>query len=599
MEVKRTTSICNYISKYKSLSLIITIFSFVILTNLDNSYLWKDEAGTANVAYNTMLKGYPTVYDGKNLLSTSDGNNFNSKLLVSNHEWLQYYICAGAFALFGKTTFSARFPFALFAIASIIIIWLIAKRIFCSTRCADLAGILYAINVQFLLYARQSRYYSLVLFFTATSTLLMLMLFDILKNENTNFFRSKYHLYFLFILSVALLFMSNRLGGIVFAAAIVCYVLITHDKRLFFTIFLLGIGVLPWGIWYFINNMVFNAPGFGGNEIETHVFTKIIMILWKIQVYFFPIISMLVITVIFYLLNYILEKKEKVLFSGDKLFFVVLCISNVIVTAMPKWGIVNHYYLSILVAIPFILLPIIKFVWKSSKACSLIVVLTIIFSNVLSILPYGLLNSIPFENNQVNNLLSDNYSWTTNYGLFSSPDTDANFRITPLSDYKSKLRIESYLYNYLKEVRNGYYSSIQEICDYINARSINTDTILVVGMEYEPIIFYTNLRVVNNLSTEFKPWNDYFSVYPNQEKYDALTQVEDNKIDWIILKKDSPLSLFLNDPNYLVNNKALFEIYTSKTSDIILSTSADLDYHKFETVTDETKFTIWHRKRNK
>lgn len=106
MQVKNTYQLYDFILKYKILLLIIVVFSFFILKNLDNSYLWKDEAGTANVAYNTMIKGYPTVYDGKNLLSTSDGNNFNSKLLVSNHEWLQYYICAGSFALLGKTTFA-------------------------------------------------------------------------------------------------------------------------------------------------------------------------------------------------------------------------------------------------------------------------------------------------------------------------------------------------------------------------------------------------------------------------------------------------------------------------------------------------------------
>lgn len=374
------------------------------------------------------------------------------------------------------------------------------------------------------------------------------------------------------------------------------YVIINYRKRLFNIIYFLGIGIIPWGVWYFINNIVFNAPGFGGNEIETHVFTKIIMILWKLQVYFLPIISLIIITVIFYLINYILGKKEKALFSGEKMFFIFLIISNIIFTAIPKWGIANHYYLSVLVASPFILLPIIEFIWKNSKACSLFLVMIIIFSNALNILPYGLLNSIPSENNQVNNLLSDNYSWTTNYGLFSSPDTDADFRITPLAAYKSKMRVECYLYNYLKEVKTGYYSSIQEICDYINENSKNTDTVLVIGMEYEPIIFYTNLRVVNNLSIKFRPWKDYFTDYPNQKKYGDLTHVDDDKIDWIIVKKDSSPSLFLDDSDYLETNKSLFNIYTSNTSDIVLSTSADMDYHKFETITNGDKFTIWHRK---
>lgn len=596
MIVNRINQICNYILKCKIVIIILIIFSFTIFVNISNSYLWKDEAGTANVAYNTMKKGYPTVYDGKNLLSTSDGNNFNSKFLVSNHEWLQYYICAGSFALLGKTTFAARFPFAFLAVASIFIIWLIAKKIFYLSKYANIACILYATNVQFLLYARQSRYYSLVLFFTSTSALLMLYVLELLKNKSANSMRRRYITCFLFVLSVALLFFSNRLGAIVFIGATLVHSLFYLKKKSFSMIVLLSLGMIPWGIWYFINCIIFQAPGFGGNGIETHVFTKMIIILWKLQVYFFPVLSLVMIFVVLHLINYILGKEEKKLFSGEIMFFVFLVIGNIIFTAVPKWGIVNHYYLSVLVAAPFILIPIIRFTWENSKALSLCLLLTVIFSNALNILPYIMIESIPEEQNEVNNLLSDNHSWTTNYGIFASPDTDADFRVTSLATYKSELKIKCYLYDYFKEVKNGYYSPIEEIAEYINTRSEPTDTVLVVGMEYEPIIFYTNLRVVNNLSTKFKPWNDYFSNYPNQEKYGYLTKVEDEQIDWIILKKDSPLGLYLDDPKYLDNNKSKFEIYTSETSDILLSTSADLDYHKFDTITDKPKFTIWHRK---
>lgn len=585
------------INAYRSILIILTVFSCVILYNLDSTYLWKDEAATATVSYNTLQKGYPTVYDGKNLLSTSDGNNFNEKLLVSNHEWLQYYICAASFAVFGKTTFAARFPFALFAIASIFIIWIIAKELFSSIAQANLAGILYAANVQFLLFARQSLYYSLVLFFTASASLMLLKIIQLLKKGRSG---STKHWYFLlnalYSLCVLLLFFSSRLGGIVFAGAVVGYFLYHHDKKLIPIIIPSILGALPWGIWYVINNIVYKAPEFGGNEIESHVFTKIILIFWKLQVYFFPIIMLIAISLLLIFINFILGKKHEKLFSQQIMFFILLIFSNVIFTAVPKWGIVNHYYLSVLIALPFILISILHFVWKSSRALSLLLFLTIIFSNVLNILPYQLLGSIPTANNEVNNLLSDSYSNTTNYGLFASPDTDANFRITPLSAYQSQLQIRCYLLDYFKELKNGYYSPIQEIAEYINERAKPTDTILVVGMEYEPIAFYTKLRVVNNFSTKFRPWNDYFSSYPNQEKYGHLTHVDDNQIDWIILNDYKSLSLYLDDPKYLDNNKDLYDIYTSKTIQTDLSTSADLDYHKFYTMTDGPNFTIWHRK---
>lgn len=593
---ERMHSFFMYIKRELPILILMMPMSVIILYNIDETYLWKDEAGTANVSWNVLTYGFPKVYDGKNLLSTSDGNNFNEKLLVSNHEWLQYYICAASFWILGKSTFAARFPFSLFAIASIYIIWLLGKNVYKSNFLAIGACMIYALNVQFLLYARQARYYSLVLFYTALSIFLVLKICDIIKLKKVCSAKHKVLLYTMLFLAITLLFFSNRLGGAVFVGATTFYLLSTCDKRLFKIIILVIAGALPWGIWYIINNIIFQAPNFGSNGFEKHFFTKLLLIMWKLQVYFVPIITLLAAAVIFQICSVAGRKKETRIYGKKSLYFFMLIFCNVIFTAIPKWGIVNHYFVTVLVAAPFIVLPIFRLIFKNSKFMSGAFAIVILFTNILNILPYMLLDSVPIENNEVNNLLAEQYGWTTNIGVFASPDTDADFRITSLALYKSNIKAKCYLLDYINEIRNGYYSPIQEICDCINVDAKPTDTVLVIGMEYEPIVFYTNLKVVNNLSTRLKPWSDYFGQYPNQEKYGVLTHVDDDQIDWVILKKDYPIDLFLDDPDYLEKNKSFFDIYISKTSDIALSNSADLDYHKFETIVEEPGFTIWHRK---
>ena len=574
----------------------IVLISTVILYGLDGTYLWKDEAGTANVSYNVLTYGLPKVYDGKNLLSTSDGNNFNSEFLVSNHEWLQYYICAASFGIFGKNTFAARFPFALFAIASVYIIWLLSKRIYKTTFLSIMSCVIYACNVQFLLYARQARYYSLIMFFTSLSALLFLKNCDIDQMPTEHSIRKKLVLYSGLFLSSSLLFFSNRLAGAVLVGATICYSVVYHDKRVLKAGIPVLAGILPWGCLYLINNILLQAPNFGGNGIESHFFTKILLVIWKLQVYFCPILLLVLIAVVFQVISVARGNRERNIYNRETTYFIFIVFCNVVLTAIPKWGIVNHYFVPVLVAIPFIVVPIIKLIYKNSRLITAFFVILILLTNVLNILPYGLLGAVPEEKNEVNNLLSEQYAWTTNYGIFASPETNADFRTTSLNSYKDKIKVRCYLLEYFGEIKNGYYSSIQEICEHINKNSKPTDTVLVIGTEYEPIVFYTGLRVVNNLSTKLRPWNDYFDQYPNQEKYGYLTQVEDEEIDWVIVKKDISVSLFLEDPDYLNNNISRFDIYTSKTSDIPLSNSPDLDYHKFETVVNEPGFTILHRK---
>lgn len=569
---------------------IMSIMAVLIFCNIGNSLLWKDEAITANIGYNTLKYGYPKIWDGVNLISSTDGNSFNQLLVSSNYEWLQFYLCAISFAVFGKTTFAARLPFALFALFSVLVVWLIAEKMFDGIKKTICCTFFYGLNVQFLLYSFQSRYYSLVLFGTALCIYCVLHIEEkIIKMK-----KIKWRDYLFLTGATALIFHSNRVSGFAVATSIIVYLLYRYKRKALELIGAVSIGVLTWVVWFFVNSILLQAPSFGTESIETHIFTKILMIIWKIQVYFFPIISILILYFIIELFVY--KKSEKKVYNHRYILFMLIIVMNILYVAVPHWGIVNHYFVSILVVAPFVLTAFIVYCYSHSKYMAGFIALVLVFTNLLNVWPYYLIEKNAFvENNDVNNLLSENSTITTNYGLISSPNTDGNFRIQSLNEYLETVEIKSYIYEYISELINGTETYMDEVVKLLNENSQPDDTVLVLGFEYEPIVFYTNLRVVNNMTTKIKPWPDLFLEYPNQSKFEYLTLVEDEEIDWIVYKNDGSESVMFNDKDYLEKNKDKFQRIETNNSNVPLSNSPDLDYHKFSKFISNDKVIVYKR----
>lgn len=588
-------SIINKWKCYRGIIIILVISSVLILYNISNHRLWNDEASTAAIGYNTMKYGYPIVYDGKNLISSSDGNSFNDNLLATNYDWLPFYIIAVSFKLFGTSELTARVPFAVFGICSILIIWLLAYKIYCDYRKANALSVIYLLNVQFLLYCRQARNYTLAMFFIALSTLLLFQLLDMIKLKKSYKDKRMILYSFLFMVSVACIMHSSRLLGAVWIFALVTYLILLHNIKNFILIIPAGIGVSTWLIWYFFTHIYVFSPSFGTSSLETHYATKIIMILWKIQVYFIPILSLVLIYLLFLILQRIVSKKQSYMqWDHKNWFFVLLVVGNILATTIPKWSIVNHYYLAVLVAAPFLTYPILQYVWDNSKTICITLFIIMVTTNLLNIWPYYLIGEIPSENNEVNNLLSENYSKTTNMGIISSPDTDSNFRITSLNSYVQSLRVRSFLYEYLVELASDYYCYVDEIIDIFKQYNVKEDNVAVVGFEYTPYVFYTDVRIANNMNNKLTPWPDFFSDYPNRDKYSHLTYVPDNEIDWVIIKADGIMQNYVDDVNHFYSGN--FEVIQTKTIDSPLANSPDLDLHNFITVTEGDNITILRRK---
>lgn len=230
------------ILQYLSLAAIAVFASFLLLSNLDNQYLWQDEAETALVGRTILSHGYPIATDGRNSFSqdiAGDEGKFEAWRL---HPWLQFYIVAGSFALLGPSTFSARLPFALFGIAVIVAVFFFTRDLFKSGRIALIASGLLTISVPFLLLCRQCRYYSPLMFF---SLMTLWMYF--------RFMQGKKNALPLLIIAATLCFHSFYPSFLLLPIVMTLHAALFHRERLrslFVALAAIAVINFPWFLWF-------------------------------------------------------------------------------------------------------------------------------------------------------------------------------------------------------------------------------------------------------------------------------------------------------------------------------------------------------------
>jgi 4-amino-4-deoxy-L-arabinose transferase-like glycosyltransferase len=146
--------------------IVATIGAALIFANLGSGYLWADEGDTAVLGQNIVKFGLPRAWDGKTFMDSDFGARVNRDLVMVSSPWLQYYVAAASFAIFGETTLAARLPFALAGWFTIGLVYLLVWKATNDRRPAICASILTVCSVQFLLFCRQSRYYTLAMLLT-------------------------------------------------------------------------------------------------------------------------------------------------------------------------------------------------------------------------------------------------------------------------------------------------------------------------------------------------------------------------------------------------------------------------------------------------
>lgn len=148
------------------MALIATLALVLLFANLGSDYLWADEGDTAVLATSIVKFGIPRAWDGVTFTDSDKGARVNDQLVMVSHPWLQYYFAAASFRLFGENTFAARFPFALAGWITILLVYALVSRVTPGRAAAFGAALLTVLSVQFLLYSRQCRNYSLNMLFT-------------------------------------------------------------------------------------------------------------------------------------------------------------------------------------------------------------------------------------------------------------------------------------------------------------------------------------------------------------------------------------------------------------------------------------------------
>jgi len=137
----------------------------LLITNLGSGYFWEDEGDTAVLASNILKFGVPKAWDGVTFTESDKGARLNDELVMISHPWLQYYLTAATFAVFGENNFAARLPFTLAGWLTIIIVYLAVCDLTANKWAGFCAAALLTGSVQFLLYCRQCRYYALSMLF--------------------------------------------------------------------------------------------------------------------------------------------------------------------------------------------------------------------------------------------------------------------------------------------------------------------------------------------------------------------------------------------------------------------------------------------------
>jgi len=210
----------------------------LLLANLGNQYLWHDEAQTALISKTVLTGGLPRGYDGKTFFSLEHGADYGPNYIWRWHTWLQFYVLAGFYEVFGVSIFVSRLPFALFGFGTVLLTYFFVRSLWPNTHIPAIAAALLAISVPFLLLSRQCRYYSLVMFFSMLSLYAYVGLLR----------KRKYSAVLLFVAST-LLFHSMHIYIFVLCAALFSHAVIFHRDRLIMLIIVLTAAmlfILPW-----------------------------------------------------------------------------------------------------------------------------------------------------------------------------------------------------------------------------------------------------------------------------------------------------------------------------------------------------------------
>lgn len=254
---------------------------WLLFYHLDNHLLWGDEAETAVLAKNVLQYGVPQTYDGTNYLVLHGTMDETPGHIWIWSPWMQNYLAATSFMLFGPTTWAARAPFAFLGWCSLLLLALTTWEIYRSHWVALGSLALLGTSEAFLLHARQCRYYSISMF---AEILLVYGAYELLSGRRRGIGLAS--------AALVLQFYSNYIIAVANMPALFCLAWMLRKQereaiwRVAWVLGIFAVAILPW--------LLFAHPwtqrSAMGNE---NYFDKALGYLEKIYFLFLPLIFLL------------------------------------------------------------------------------------------------------------------------------------------------------------------------------------------------------------------------------------------------------------------------------------------------------------------
>jgi len=105
-----------------------------------------------------------------------------------------------------------------------------------------------------------------------------------------------------------------------------------------------------------------------------------------------------------------------------------------------------------------------------------------------------------------------------------------------LADYLAGSRFRSYLAEFVGEATSDFDDANEGMVRFLWNYADPGDTVFVYGPDYETVIYYTGLRVVNRLDPSWRPWPLVYKKYPNARGFAHLTDYPPRLVDWVIVR---------------------------------------------------------------
>lgn len=479
-----------------------------MFTKLGDGFLQGDGLGFAFESENTLNFGYPTGYDGRNIIFYD--SNMDSELYGGNnplyiwkyHPWLQFYLRALSFGLLGITTFAARLPNALFGILSLTLLYFFVIKITNNKKLANLSILLLAFFTHFYLYSIQPAYYSQAMFFS------LLVLFSYIK-----FIKNEKHSALLFILSNILLFHTNYIPFFSIYLAMLVHIALFYFrkdiiKKVLLSSFFIILFTLPWFLYANIGT-------------KTHA-VDLYRILFGISYLFVNYIIYVIPLLFLFLIPKIIsiKKKNKLILNKSMTLIILVLFCSLLIAIFSPYDIPSFRHLTYLFPIIMLLnASVILSIRDYSKYLAIVILLILVFTNFLHVLPFK-----PIEKFALNKLEKNS---------------------EPYLFVKDNLRMRYFVFDYLYMRTHSYERPHDKILMYFIEHG-EKDDVFITNSNHAGLMFYTDMIFYRKELNKTPDW-----IIPRKPNYFWGERGESNYNFAVSFVNESYEKIIINSTDYI------------------------------------------------